>query len=519
MTTQGRGQWLVAASVMLATIIQVLDTTIANVALPHMQGSLGASSDQVIWILTSYIVATAIMTLPVGYLAQRFGRRNVLLYCVAGFTLASMFCGQASSLTEMVVWRVVQGGFGAALAPLSQSILLDTFPREKHASAMSLWGMGVMIGPILGPTLGGWLTESWSWRWVFYINVPLGLLSLVGIYRYLPATATVRKRFDLMGFGLLALAVGALQLLLDRGEHLLWFDALEIKVYAVLVALGLYLFLVHSRTTRLQFLSPSLFHDRNFVTGLLFIFLVGIILLSTMALLPPFLQSWKGYPVMTTGLTLMPRGVGTMLGMLLVARLMRRFDPRALMLLGMALVCLSLHEMAGFTMEVGQRQLIITGFIQGFGLGLVVIPSTTLAYATLPAVLRDEGAALYSLSRNLGSSIGVSIMMGLFTRNLWINQQELASRLHPEPALLTGLADTSSLGGLPAAVVTEVSRQAAEIAFANDFHLLMWVNLATMPLVLLLRVPRATGSGSAGTAQPRTAEFRQGVNRERTSQL
>ncbi|MDO8860374.1 DHA2 family efflux MFS transporter permease subunit [Haliea sp. E1-2-M8] len=518
MTTQNRGQWLVAASVMLATIIQVLDTTIANVALPHMQGSLGASSDQVIWILSSYIVATAIMTLPVGYLARRFGRRNVLMYCVAGFTAASMFCGQASSLTEMVVWRVVQGGFGAALVPLSQSILLDTFPREKHASAMSLWGMGVMIGPILGPTLGGWLTESYSWRWVFYINVPLGMLSLLGIYRYLPATVTVNKRFDLMGFGLLALAVGALQLLLDRGEHLLWFDAMEIKVYAVLVALGLYLFLVHSRTTRLQLLSPSLFRDRNFVTGLMFIFLVGIVLLSTMALLPPFLQNWKGYPVMTTGLILMPRGVGTMLGMLLVARLMRRFDPRALMLLGMALVCLSLYHMAGFTMEVGERQLIITGFIQGLGLGLVFIPSTTLAYATLPATLRDEGAALYSLSRNLGSSIGVSIMMGLFTRNLWINQQELASRLRPESALLTGLADPVSVGGLPATVVTEVSRQAAEIAFANDFHLLMWVNLATMPLVLLLRVPRAVGGG-ADNVPTRAPESRQSANRESPSQL
>ncbi len=489
---------MVAASVMPATIIQVVDTTIANVALPHMQGSLGAGSDQVIWILTSYIVTAAIMTLPVGYMAQRFGRRSVLLWSVAGFTLASMLCGQATSLNEMVMWRIVQGACGASLAPLSQSILLDTFPREKHASAMSIWGMGIMIGPILGPTLGGWLTDTYSWRYVFYINVPLGIASLVGIYWCVPKTAPVRKRFDLLGFGLLAVAVGALQLLLDRGEHLLWFESLEIQLYAVMVCLALYLFTTHTLTSDQRFVSPALFRDRNYVTGVLFIFLVGIVLLATMALLPPFLQVWKGYPAVTTGLVLMPRGVGTMLGMMVVARLMQRFDPRLLIIVGMCTASLTLAEMARFTMEVGQTTLAVTGFVQGLGLGLVFIPTTTLAYATLAPHLRDEGAALFSLSRNLGSSIGVSLIMALLSRNMWINQQELAARLNPDLRLPQGLHDPGTVAALPGELIATVTRQAAEIAYVNDFHLLMWVNLAAIPLVLLLRVPKHTRQ--AGTA-------------------
>ncbi|WP_290745522.1 DHA2 family efflux MFS transporter permease subunit [Haliea sp.] len=497
MSPRTAAPWLVAASVMPATIIQVVDTTIANVALPHMQGSLGASSDQVIWILTSYIVTAAIMTLPVGYMAQRFGRRSVLLWSVAGFTLTSMLCGQATSLNEMVIWRIAQGAFGASLAPLSQSILLDTFPKEKHASAMSIWGMGIMIGPILGPTLGGWLTDSYSWRYVFYINVPLGVASLIGIYCFVPKTPTLEKRFDLLGFGLLAVAVGALQLLLDRGEHVLWFESLEIQLYAVMIGLGLYLFTVHTLTSDQRFVSPALFRDRNYVTGVLFIFLVGIVLLATMALLPPFLQIWKGYPAVTTGLVLMPRGVGTMLGMMVVARLMRHFDPRILIILGMCTASATLAEMARFTLEVGQTTLAMTGFVQGLGLGLVFIPTTTLAYATLAPQLRDEGAALFSLSRNLGSSIGVSLIMALLSRNMWINQQELAARLTLEAGLPQGLRDPSALAALPGELIATVSRQAAEIAYVNDFHLLMWVNLAAIPMVLLLRVPKDLHEASA----------------------
>lgn len=496
-----RAELLITASIMLATIIQVLDTTIANVALPHMQGSLGASSEQITWVLTSYIVAAAIMTLPVGFLSQRFGRRQLFLWSVSGFTITSMLCGQAGSLNEMILWRLLQGVFGAALVPLSQATLLDTFPRERHASAMSIWGVGVMIGPILGPTLGGWLTEYYSWRWVFYINLPLGILSLIGIYLYVPESKTTKPRFDALGFGLLALAVGALQMLLDRGEQVHWFQSLEIQFYAIATALGLYLFVVHSLTSKTPFLSPGLFRDRNYVSGLVFIFVVGIILLATMALLPSYLQQWKGYPVVTTGMILMPRGLGVMLAMMLVGRLLRIFDGRLLILTGMLLVSLSLHLMAGFNLQVSQSTLVWTGILQGAGLGLVFVPISTLAYATLPAPLRGEATALFSLSRNLGSSIGVSMVMAVLTRNLWINEQQLGARLQPSADLLAGAQSGAEMMAIPQGVLQELSRQAAEIAYVNDFQLLMWINLAALPLLLFLSNPKHPDAGAEAAAR------------------
>lgn len=489
---------MVTISIMLATIMQVLDTTIANVALPHMQGSLSASIDQVTWVLTSYIVASAIMTLPVGYLSQRFGRRKLFLWSVAGFTVSSMFCGQANTLEEMVFWRLAQGVFGASLAPLSQATLLDTYPPEKHAAAMSAWGMGIMLGPVLGPSLGGWLTEYYSWRWVFYVNVPVGILSLIGIYLYVPDNELQKRRFDVRGFALLALAVASLQLLLDRGEQADWFDALEIQLYAIAAVLALYLFIVHNLTSDHRFLSPALLRDRNYVSGTLFIFVVGIVLLGTMALLPTFLQQWKGYPVMTTGLVLMPRGVGVMCTMWMVDRLMKLMDARLLVVIGLGLVSFSLHLMAGFNLQVSEFELVYTGALQGLGLGLLFVPVSILTYATLSPSLRAEGTALFSLSRNLGSSVGVSIVMAALTRNIWINQQELAARMQLPPELLAALPPTPEAMAMPLAIMSELTHQAAEIAYVNNFHLLMWVSLAAIPLVAFLS--RAPGH-SAGPAR------------------
>jgi DHA2 family multidrug resistance protein len=488
--TTGR-ELLVTTSIMLATIMQVLDTTIANVALPHMQGSLSASADQITWVLTSYIVASAIMTLPVGYLSQRFGRRKLFLWSVAGFTVSSMFCGQAHTLEDMIFWRLAQVVFGASLAPLSQATLLDTYPREKHAAAMSAWGMGIMLGPILGPTLGGWLTEYYSWRWVFYVNVPVGILSLIGIYLYVPDNKLQQRSFDIRGFALLAIAVACLQLLLDRGEQADWFEALEIQFYAIGLVLALYLFAVHNLTSDHRFLSPDLVRDRNFVSGTLFIFVIGIVLLGTMALLPTYLQQWKGYPVMTTGLVLMPRGLGVMFTMWWVDRLMRIVDARLLVIIGLGLVAFSLHLMAGFNLQVGTRDLVVTGIIQGLGLGLLFVPVSILSYATLAPSLRAEGTALFSLSRNLGSSVGVSIVMAALTRNIWINQQELAARTQVTPEFLASLPPTQDAMGLPLVFMNELTHQAAEIAYVNNFQLLMWISLAAIPLVLFLSKPPA----------------------------
>ena len=493
MKPTGGKELLVTASIMLATIMQVLDSTIANVALPHMQGSLSASTDQITWVLTSYIVASAIMTLPVGYLSQRFGRRRLFLWSVAGFTVSSMFCGQANTLGEMIFWRLAQGVFGASLAPLSQATLLDTYPPEKHAGAMSAWGMGIMLGPILGPTLGGWLTEYYSWRWVFYVNVPVGVLSMIGIYLYVPDNDIVKRRFDVRGFALLALAVASIQMLLDRGEHVDWFDSLEIQLYAIAVVLTLYLFVVHNLTSDHRFLSPALLRDRSFVSGTLFIFVIGIVLLGTMVLLPTYLQQWKGYPVMATGLVLMPRGVGVLITMWMVGRLMKLMDARLLIVIGLGLVSLSLHHMAGFNLQVSERELVITGLVQGLGLGLLFVPVSILAYSTLSPALRSEGTALFSLSRNLGSSVGVSIVMSTLTRNMWINQQELAGRMQVPPELLTSLPPGPEAMGMPLMLLNELAHQAAEIAYVNSFHLLMLISLASMPLVLFLSRPAPRG--------------------------
>ncbi|MCD6735559.1 MAG: DHA2 family efflux MFS transporter permease subunit, partial [Burkholderiaceae bacterium] len=303
----------ITVSVMLATIMQALDTTIANVALPHMQGSLGATYDQISWVLTSYIVAAAIVMPLTGFLSARFGRKRIFMASIVGFTITSMLCGAAMNLTQIVLFRLLQGVFGASLVPLSQAVLLDTYPRERHGPAMALWGLGVMVGPILGPTLGGWLTEYYDWRWVFYINLPFGLLAWFGLGLYVRETELdTRRRFDLAGFAMLSLGVGALQMMLDRGGTLDWFASTEIVAEAMLAGLGLYLFVVHIFTHAHPFIEPALFRDRNFSVGLLFIFVVGMILLTTMTLLPPFLQNLMGYPVVDVGLLLAPRGVGTM---------------------------------------------------------------------------------------------------------------------------------------------------------------------------------------------------------------
>ncbi|MFZ3042912.1 MAG: DHA2 family efflux MFS transporter permease subunit, partial [Thiobacillus sp.] len=331
----------VAMSVMLATIMQALDTTIANVALPHMQGTMGATQDQISWVLTSYIVAAAIFMPLTGFITARWGRKRVFMWSVVGFTLASMLCGAAQTLPEIVLFRLLQGIFGASLVPLSQAVLLDTYPPEQHGKAMAMWGVGVMVGPILGPTLGGWLTEYYNWRWVFYINLPFGVLAWLGLAAFVRETPIDRtRRFDLLGFALLSLGIGAMQMMLDRGQSLDWFANPEIVVEALLAGLALYLFVAHIFTHDHPFIEPGLFKDRNFSVGLVLIFIVGIILLATMALLPPFMQSLLGFPVIDVGYLLAPRGVGTMIAMMMVGKFSGRVDVRYMIFFGLILTSL-----------------------------------------------------------------------------------------------------------------------------------------------------------------------------------
>ncbi len=476
---------------MAATVMQVLDLTIANVALPHMQGALSATQSQVAWVLTSYVVAAAIMTPVTGFLSARLGRKRVYVLSVGSFIIASALCGAATSLPEMVVFRILQGVVGASLVPLAQALLLDTYPREQHGSAMALWGVGVMVGPILGPTLGGFLTEYYNWRWVFYINIPLGLLALAGIIAFVPETKKERRVFDGMGFALLSLAIGAFQLMLDRGQSEGWFTSTEVVIEATVFALSLYLFLVHTLTTNAPFLELAIFRDRNFSAGLLFIFVVGIILLATMALLPPFLQNLKGYSVLTTGLVLAPRGFGSMVAMMVVGKMVGRIDARNMIVTGLLLIAYSLWEMSRFTIDVGTWGLVYTGVVQGVGLGLVFVPLNTLTFASLAPRFRADGAALYSLFRSVGSSIGTSIVVTLFARNVQVNHAVLAENVTPFNAqFLPPAWDVNNLAGY-AALNAEVNRQAATIAYLNDFKFMMFVTLSALPLLLLLRRPLA----------------------------
>ncbi|HVI19527.1 MAG TPA: DHA2 family efflux MFS transporter permease subunit [Gaiellales bacterium] len=498
--------WAITVCVMLATIMQALDTTIANVALPYMQGSLSATLDQANWVLTSYIVAAAIMTPPTGWLAGRFGRKRLFIAQVAGFTVASILCGAAQSLSQMVLFRLLQGMCGASLVPLSQAVLLDSWPKEKHGSAMALWGVGVMVGPILGPTLGGWLTDSYSWRWVFYVNVPFGILTILGLLTFLSETERRNVPFDWFGFITLSVAIGALQLLLDRGNDKDWFGSPEIVAEAIVSATSFYLFLAHTFTAERPFVNPRLFKDRNLTSGLVFIFVVGVILLATLALLTPFLQNLMGYPVLAAGFVLAPRGVGTMITMFLVGRLIGKVDARVIMGLGLVVMTGTLYEMSGYTPDVSRWEIVRTGFIQGVAFGLIFVPLSTVTFSTLPPEWRTEATGLFSLMRNIGSSIGISVVVSLLSSNTQLNHAEIAAHLNPfnaqlyEPAVRQYWNAWTAAG--QSALNDVVTTQAQIIAYADDYRLMMFLTLAALPMLLLMR----KGAGGGGGAHAAVAD-------------
>lgn len=486
---------LITVSVMLATVMQILDTTIANVALPHMQGSLSATQEKITWVLTSYIVASAIMTPATGWLSARLGRKRLLLLSIAGFTLASVLCGISSSIGEMVSYRVLQGMFGAALIPLSQAILLDINPPEKHGSAMAIWGVGIMVGPILGPTLGGYLTEHYNWRWVFYINLPVGILSIIGVYLSLSQTTPKSKPFDFFGFLMLSVAIGSIQLFLDRGELRDWFESREIIFYFIIALVSLWLFIIHSIFSKHPFLSPELFRDRNFVTGTIFIFFIGMILLSTIALLPPYMQRIMGYNVFDIGILMAPRGMGTMVAMIIAGRLSGKIDPRILIFLGMSLIAYSLWNMAKFSVFVPQNLIISTGVLQGFGLGLVFPPLSTVTFVTLPSAYRTEAAGIFSLLRNIGSSTGISIVIFLLSRNTQMYHSYLAENVTQSSwryilDIFSPIFGDDNQESILELLNTEITRQAATIAYLNDFMIMMFIVIVSMPLVFLLKAPK-----------------------------
>jgi MFS transporter, DHA2 family, multidrug resistance protein len=485
---------MITLSIMLATVIQAIDGTIANVALPHMQGNLSASQDQITWVLTSYIVAAGIATPLAGWMTDRFGLKKVLLISIAGFTVASVLCGVADSLAEIVLARLLQGFFGAALVPLSQAVLLDVYPPKQHGSAMAVWGVGVMIGPILGPVLGGWLTESYSWRWVFFINVPIGALAFYGIGRYIHARPAARRvRFDVFGFVTLSIAIAALQLLLDRGEQNDWFSSLESWVEAATFVISLAYFVVHTALTPAgkSFLDYRLLRNPNYVSGILLMFMVAMILFSSRALLATMLQNLFDYPASLTGLVMAPSGVGTMLAMLLVGRLTGRVDVRILLGVGFVITAFSSWQMVHYDLTLTENEIIWPGVIQGIGLGLVFVPLAAAAFATLAPDLRADGTAIFSLMRNIGSAIGIAVAQALLVRNTQIAHAGLVENLGATNAnMLTSPAGIAfNLGTVPGAAVfnAEVTRQAAMIAYLDDFRLMLLLTVVVIPLLIWMR--------------------------------
>jgi DHA2 family multidrug resistance protein len=486
--------------VMLATIMQALDMTIANVALRHIQGSLAASSDEILWVLTSYTLASAIMTPPTGFLTERIGRKRFFIMTVVGFTFASALCGMATSMNQIVLFRVLQGAFGAPLIPLSQMVLLDSYPREKHGQAMALWGQGVMVGPILGPTLGGYFTDVYNWRWVFFINLPFGIVTVLGLlFSMHSSPARKDQRFDWMGFVLLSVALSALQLMLDRGQIKDWFGSTEITTEACVAALAFYLFFVHIFTADKPFISPKLFLDRNLSSGLVFIFIFGVVLLASMALMPTFIQDLLDYPVFTTGLVLAPRGVGSMLAMLVVGRIIGKVDSRPIIAFGVLALALSFWQTYHFTLDIGIRELVETGIIQGVGTGCMFVPLSTITFSTIGAAERPAAASMFSLMRNVGSAIGVSIVQFLLIRNIQINHAQMTDKITPYNPLLGFLPHGLSPSNLHGASVLdmEVTRQATAIGYYDDFKLMAGLTCLMLPLLLIFRKPRQAPQGEA----------------------
>jgi DHA2 family multidrug resistance protein len=494
-----RNRWAITISVMLATVMNSLDTTIANVALPHIMGSVSASSEQITWVLTSYIVSAAIMTPLSGWLADRIGRKRMFLISITAFTIASMLCGIATNLPEIVIFRLLQGIGGAALIPLSQAVLLDTYPREQHGQAMAIWGVGAILGPILGPVVGGYLTENFSWRWCFYINLPVGILALAGVWFFISGDRAHRvKPFDFLGFGMLSLFVAGLQLLLDRGPSQDWFSSTEIWTYVVIAAGSLWVFVSHTLTARHPFFDRELARDRNFVTACVFGFFVGVLLFSTMALLPPMLQTLMGYPVFTSGLVTMPRGIGSWLAMFIVGRLIGKVDTRLILLFGLSLSAVALYQMMHFDLSMDSRPIIISGLIQGFGIGFLFVPLSTLAFATIPPVLRPEGSALYTLIRNLGSAVGISMMQAQVVANTQVMHASLTADISPGnpvvAATLPPALNPATAAGATA-LNNAITGQANMVAYADDFRLMFYMTLICIPMLLLMRQPKRKASG------------------------
>ncbi|HBB7077301.1 TPA: DHA2 family efflux MFS transporter permease subunit [Legionella pneumophila] len=491
-TLSASQRWIITVAIMAATLMQVLDTTIVNVALPHMQGSLGASPDETTWTLTSYLVASAIFMPLTGYFTDRLGRKAYLLLSIIGFTLTSALCGAATSIVQMVVFRLLQGIFGAGLVPLSQAILTDIFPDNERGKAMAIWGMGVMVGPILGPSLGGYLTDIASWRWTFYVNIPFGIAATLMVFHFVPDTLKKARKMDWIGMILIAFAVGSIQYVLDRGNQMDWFAALDIRTATFLGLISLCGFIAYSIKNKSNALFDiSIFQDRNFVLSSLLLATLGLGMYGTMVIQPQMLQGLLDYPVLITGLIMAPRGIASMFSMMIVGKLTNQVQPRWLISIGVLLSASGIYIMTHYSQDVSLSWLIWPLILQGFGLGLIFVPLSSVAFSTLPSSARSEAAGLYSLLRTIGSSVGISITITFLSRHTQIAWNQIGGSIQLyNPALMEYLRPWHLKATDPQAaalLLNELGKQSLMLSYINTFAFIMWSFLIMLPFVLLLK--------------------------------
>ena len=508
--------WIVAVSVMFATFLEVLDTTVVNVSLPHIAGSLSATPEEATWTLTSYLVANAIILPMTGWLSGYFGRKRLLMIAVSGFTISSFFCGIAPSLSFLVVLRLIQGLTGGVLQPMSQAIMLEAFPVEQRGKGMAFWGLGIVVAPILGPVLGGWLTDNYSWRWVFYINLPIGIASLVMTKAFIfdpPYLRKSRTRVDVVGICLLVLGIGALQFVLDKGQHEDWFDSRMIVTLTTVAVAALVAFIIHASLAREPVLDLRVLKDRTFATGLTLMTVLGFVLFGSLVMLPLFLQTVLGYPSFQAGTAMAPRGFGAFLAMPLVGILIGKLDPRKMVIAGLVIAGSTLFMLSSINLEAGYWDIFWPQFIQGMSMGLLFVPLSTISMNYIPREKIGNATSLFSLMRNLGAGVGIAVVATMVSRRTTAHASILSEQIHPysdaarhtfEGARSLFLSQGSSWSVATeqayASVAGMVQRQAAMVAFIDVVQLLGIVFLAVIPLVLIMKRPRQgkPGAGAAG---------------------
>ncbi|MEZ5422159.1 MAG: DHA2 family efflux MFS transporter permease subunit [Pyrinomonadaceae bacterium] len=498
--------WLVAVSVMLATVMEILDTSVANVALPHIAGNLSATTEEATWVLTSYLISNAIILPATSWISRYIGRKRFLIICIGLFTLASALCGAAPSLAILIIARVLQGMGGGALQPIAQAVLLESFPPEKRGAAMALYGMGIVVAPIIGPTLGGWITDNYSWRWIFYINLPIGALAAFMANSFVEDPPYLKNekpgKIDYTGFGLMALGLGALELTLDLGEQRDWFESSLICFTAAVSALSLLSFVIWEIYTPEPIVNLRVFLNRNFAVACGMIATVGTVLYATTALLPLFLQTLLGYPAVLSGEAVSPRGIGAIISMVFVGRLIPKVDTRYLILFGFGLLSYSIYLFTGLSLDISMSSIVIPMIVSGFALGFVFVPLTTLSVATLPQ--RDIGNAtgVYNLMRNTGGSIGIAVMTTLLVRSQQVHLSVLTEHANQyNPAFQQAVAAIQkALGGgsgpgtdashAYALIYQLIARQAAVLAYNDVFWILTVLSALCVPAVILFKKVR-----------------------------